>query len=221
MLSLPTRRANRALLLSSVAVAVLLLGPTAPSSAWAATARSALHDGYSRLVFDFGTAPKFTASAEGNQLIVRFEAPFDGAVSAAVMRGVNGYLSNPRISDDQRSITFTLLKAVTLKTSTTARAAVIDLVELKGQPAPTASASVQPSPQTPVAQAAAQTPVAQAAPVTAPAAAPTALTPPPERPAAQAAAGQAPTPLVASPAQAAADVPRVRVNVGDNGTFTR
>ncbi|KJV08800.1 hypothetical protein VZ95_15450, partial [Elstera litoralis] len=141
MHSSPTRRGHRTLLLSSVAVAVLLLGPVGSTSAWAATARSALHDGYSRLVFDFGSAPKFTASVDGNQLTVRFEAPFDGAMSPAVMRGVNGYLSNPQISADQRNVSFTLLKAVTLKTSTTERAAVIDMIEQKGQPAPTASAA--------------------------------------------------------------------------------
>ncbi len=209
MVSLLTRRTHCALLLSSVAVAVVLLGPVTQSSAWAATARSALHDGYSRLVFDFGTTPKFTANAEGNQLVVRFEAPFDGNLSAAVMRGVDGYLSNPKVSADQRSVSFTLLKAVTLKTSATERAAVIDLVEQKGQPAPTASTLPQTPPQA--------IPAAQ----TVPAAAPTTLTPPPEKPAAQAATVQAPTPLVAASAPLAADVPRVKVNVGDNGTFTR
>jgi tetratricopeptide (TPR) repeat protein len=209
MLSLPTHRVHRTLLLPFVAVAVLLLGLAAPSSAGAATARSALHDGYSRLVFDFGTTPKFTASVEGNQLVVRFEAPFDGNLSAAVMRGVDGYLSNPKISADQRSVSFTLLKAVTLKASTTERAAVIDMVEQKGQPAPTASTLPQTSPQA--------TPGAQ----TVPAAAPTTLTRPPEKPVAQAPTAQAPTPLVAASAALPADVPRVKVNVGDNGTFTR
>lgn len=218
MRSLPTARGHRAFLLSSVAVAVLLLGPLAPSSALAASARSALHDGYSRLVFDFGAAPKFTAAMDGNQLTIRFEAPFDGAVSAAVMRGVNGYLSNPQISADKRTVSFTVLKAVTLKTSATERAAVIDLIEQKGQPAPAAPTGPATTAAAPAV--AAQTPVAPSQP----AAAPTALTPPPEKPAtpaAQAPAAQAPTALVTSPAAAAADVPRVKVNVGDNGTFTR
>lgn len=199
--------AHRAWLLSSVAAAVLVFGAVAPSASLAATARSALHDGYSRLVFDFGTTPKFTASLDGNQLIVRFETPFDGALSPAVMRGVNGYLANPQVAADKRSVSFTVLKAVTLKTSTTASAAVIDMVEQKGQPAPAAASA-------PAAQ-----PATQAA---APASTPTPITPPPERPATQtaASAGQAPVALAATPA-AAQDLPRVRVNVGDNGTFTR
>lgn len=198
MVSFFPRRAHRALLLSSVAAAVLVLGTAVPAPVWAASARSALHDGYSRLVFDFGAAPKFTASVDGNQLIVRFEAPFDGALSPAVMRGVDGYLSNPQVSADQRSVTFTLLKAVQLKTSTTERAAVIDMVEQKGQPAPVATATA---------------PQPAAAPVTAP----TALTPAPEKP--------APTPVAQAAAPQAApvvsDAPRIKVNVGDNGTFTR
>ncbi len=206
--------AHRAWLLSSVAAAVLVVGAVAPSASLAATARSALHDGYSRLVFDFGTAPKYTASIEGNQLIVRFESAFDGVLSPAVMRGVNGYLANPQIAADKRSVSFTLLKAVTLKTSATASAAVIDMVEQKGQPAPAPTASAQATPTVP----------AQAVPtVAAPASAPTAITPPPDRPAAQPLpASQAPVALAAAPTTAAVqELPRVRVNVGDNGTFTR
>lgn len=225
MLSLPTRHGHRALLLSSVAVAVLLLGPMVPSTAWAATARSALHDGYSRLVFDFGTAPKFTATVDGNRLTVRFEAPFDGALSPAVMRGVDGYLGSPQVSADQRSISFTLLKAVTLKTSTTERAAVIDMIEQKGQPAPTASTSaaaptVAPAPvQVPVAAAQAPAPTAAPTQISPTAGVPTPIMPPPEKPAAPTAV--APTALVAAPTAAPVDAPRVKVNVGDNGTFTR
>jgi hypothetical protein len=167
--------------------------------------RAGLHDGYARLVFDWPKPVRFEASLDGNQLVVRFDAALTVDPGAGALRRLDGYLTHPVVAPDHRSITFDVVRPLSLRSFQNERSAVIDMVD---QPAGTAAASAAPA--TPTA-----TPAAAVVPA-APAAAPVAATPVP------AAAPVAAAPAPAAPAAAAAvAVATVPVRVGEHDDFTR
>lgn len=121
--------------------------------------RFAQHTGYARLVFDFEGNPGFQAMVMGDQLVIQFQQSYDGPLDANVLKGLSGYITQPKLSADKRTLTFDLRRPLTVKSFVNKRSAVIDLVEAA---APVKSQAQTPSP--PAAQAAAST-VAAAAPV--------------------------------------------------------
>jgi tetratricopeptide (TPR) repeat protein len=172
----------------SLAVGVALgawLALAAPGSHAAAqasvTVRSGEHDGYGRLVFDWPKPVRFDASVDGNQLVIRFDAPLTTDLAAAAIRRLDNYVAHPALSADRRTITFELARPVTLRSFQNERSAVIDLID---QPKTARQAVAQPP----------------AAPPAAPAAPPVAEVPKPESP-----ASAAPAPVAAAAPDATAD----------------
>ncbi|MBI3517514.1 MAG: hypothetical protein HY060_26070 [Proteobacteria bacterium] len=188
--------------LAGAALGVLIaLATAAPAHAQSTvTVRSGQHDGYARLVFDWSKPVRFEASLDGNQLIVRFEAPLSADLGAAAIRRLDGYVTRPVLAPDRRSVTFDLVRPVTVRSFQNERSTVIDLVDQRGAAAPVAPARA----------------AASEAPAPAPAATPSQPAPVrAEAPAASPPAAPAPSPIEP---RALAALP---VRVGEHDDFTR
>ena len=143
------------------ATALLALLPTAIPATWAADVpvRAATHKTFGRMVFDWPRRTGYSASVEGNTLVVRFDEPINAALDRTVS-ALPDYLSGVRIGGDGKTVTFDLKRPVTLKSFRNGNAVALDLTPAAEAPAPA-------QPQAP-AQA---RPAAQAAKVEPPAAA--------------------------------------------------
>ena len=143
------------------ATALLALLPAAIPAAWAADVpvRAATHKTFGRMVFDWPRRTGYSASVEGNTLVVRFDEPINAALDRTVS-ALPDYLSGVRIGGDGKTVTFDLKRPVTLKSFRNGNAVALDLTPAAEAPAPA-------QPQAP-AQA---RPAAQAAKVEPPAAA--------------------------------------------------
>ncbi|MFD2262362.1 hypothetical protein ACFSM5_05635 [Lacibacterium aquatile] len=171
---------------SSAALALFLALPVLADGV-----RGGAHKGYARLVVDLDARPNFTARIEGDRLVISLPETFEGNVGA-VVRTLDEYLADGRLSDDKRTISYALRKGVKLKSFANAKSAVIDLVD---DASVTYSAAAAPSDAKPSAQ-----PVPQPA----------------------AAAAQAPVSAPQVTAQnAAAPARPAKLRIGDNSTFTR
>ena len=174
-----------------------------PAHAQAAvTVRSGEHDGYGRLVFDWPKPVRFEARVDGSQLIIKFDAPLTADLGAAAIRRLDNYVAHAALGADRRTVTFELVRPVTLRSFQNERSAVIDLID---QPAGKATR-----------QAAAPTPAQPEAPK------------PEVVAAAKPAAAPSPGPVAAAPskaetaeAKAAPAAPALPVRVGQHDDFTR
>ncbi|WP_247876982.1 tetratricopeptide repeat protein [Azospirillum brasilense] len=142
------------------ATALLAAQTAAPPAAWAVDVpvRAATHKTFGRMVFDWPRQTGYSASVEGNTLVVRFDEPINAALDRTVA-ALPGYLSGVRIGGDGKTVTFDLKRPVTLKSFRNGNAVALDLT-------PAAEAPAQS--QTP-AQAATPTPAAKAETPAAPA----------------------------------------------------
>src|SRR5581483_1413898 len=95
-------------------------------------------EGYGRIVFDWPKPVRFEASLNGNQLVVRFDEPLSVDPATPALRRLDGYLAHPVLAPDRRSITFDVLKPVTVRSFQNERSAVIDVVDLPPGAAPAA-----------------------------------------------------------------------------------
>lgn len=117
----------------------------ANAEATAAPMRVADRDGYGRIVFDWPTPVRFTANVVGGQLVMQFDQPVTGDVTAAVA-GLRGYLQSGRISPDRRTVTFPLTNAFQVRAITVGAAVVVDLFGAPPIPVQSASAPVPSQP---------------------------------------------------------------------------
>ncbi|HUA53049.1 MAG TPA: hypothetical protein VMB81_12845, partial [Candidatus Sulfotelmatobacter sp.] len=215
----------------ALGASIALAWPVAAARAEAAvTVRSGEHDGYGRLVFDWPKPVRFDASVDGNHLIIRFNAPLTADLGAAAIRRLDNYVTRPVLGADRRSVTFELVRPVTLRSFQNERSAVIDLIDQPaGKPMRQAAAppaAPQPEAAKPEApQAATAKPDSAAAkPETVPAsAAPVGAVAPVAAPTPSAAPPSAAAPIAAAkPADKAASAAVVLpVRVGEHDDFTR
>jgi tetratricopeptide (TPR) repeat protein len=115
-----------------------LLSPAASEAAtgW----RGGVHETFARLVFDLPTHIDFDASVVGNRLVVNFKSPLPDGFQAGQLRSLSDYLKDPEIATDRRSVSFELLRTVTVRGFSTDTSDVVDLSDVKGASSVTASA---------------------------------------------------------------------------------
>ncbi len=113
--------------------------------------RAGQHDGFGRLVFDWDRPRPFTATVEGDRLIVRFDAPFVADYRRAE-RLLQPWIGTAEPAADERSVSFPLKRPLTVRTFHHKRSAVIDLLPSaatappRHDPAATPTAPAAPSP---------------------------------------------------------------------------
>ncbi|WP_434613182.1 tetratricopeptide repeat protein [Azospirillum sp. B2RO_4] len=107
-----------------LAVPVLL----SPLAADAATVpvRGGTHKDFGRLVFDWPGKVDYTASVEGDRLVVTFTDSIDAPLDRLV-RALPGYLAAGRIEADGKTVSFDLKRPVSLKSFRNGNAIAIDL----------------------------------------------------------------------------------------------
>ncbi|OAN46236.1 hypothetical protein [Magnetospirillum moscoviense] len=110
--------------------------------------RGAEHDGFGRMVFDWDQPVRWTADLTNGQLVVRFEKPIAGDPKV-LLKSLDKYLKGVSLSADRRMATFTLTRAIQLKTFTSGNSAVIDLQEVKAEAAAPAPQPAKPEPAKP------------------------------------------------------------------------
>lgn len=152
-------RAYRRWLSGFVAATALLAAQISVTpAAWAVDVpvRAATHKTFGRMVFDWPRQTGYSASVEGNTLVVRFDEPINAALDRTVA-ALPGYLSGVRIGGDGKTVTFDLKRPVTLKSFRNGNAVALDLT-----PAAEAPAQSQTPVQAPASTAKAETPAAPA-----------------------------------------------------------
>ena len=132
-----------------VAVPVLLVA--VPAWAVDVPVRAATHKTFGRMVFDWPRQTGYSASVEGNTLVVRFDEPINAALDRTVS-ALPDYLSGVRIGGDGKTVTFDLKRPVTVKSFRNGNAVALDLTPAAAPAARTAKAET-PAPATPAAAA--------------------------------------------------------------------
>lgn len=114
-----------------------------PFGAWAQqpSPRAAIHDDFTRIVFDWDAPVGYSVEIVNNQLLIRFDRPIKGNVQALakplakVARGVS-------VSVDGMAATFPLIRPMSVKAFVDSKnSVVVDLTE--GAPSPAAAPAVQ------------------------------------------------------------------------------
>ncbi|TWA71798.1 hypothetical protein FBZ84_10163 [Azospirillum baldaniorum] len=156
-------RAYRRWLSGFVAATALLAAQIAVTpSAWAVDVpvRAATHKTFGRMVFDWPRQTGYSASVEGNTLVVRFDEPINAALDRTVA-ALPGYLSGVRIGGDGKTVTFDLKRPVTLKSFRNGNAVALDLTPAAEAPVQSQTQTQTPA-QAPAPAAKAETPAAPA-----------------------------------------------------------
>lgn len=113
----------------AAAVALLtvpvLLSPPAADAA-TVPVRGGTHKDFGRLVFDWPGKVDYTASVDGDRLVVTFTDSIDAPLDRLV-RALPGYLSAGRIEADGKTVSFDLKRPVSLKSFRNGNAIAIDL----------------------------------------------------------------------------------------------
>lgn len=137
-------RAYRRWLSGFVAATALL---AAIPAAWAVDVpvRAATHKTFGRMVFDWPRQTGYSASVEGNTLVVRFDEPINAALDRTVA-ALPGYLSGVRIGGDGKTVTFDLKRPVTLKSFRNGNAVALDLTPAAEAPAQIQTPAQAPAP---------------------------------------------------------------------------
>ncbi len=135
----------------AAAVALLavpvLLSPL-PADAATVPVRGGTHKEFGRLVFDWPGKVDYTASVDGDRLVIAFTEPIDAQLDRLV-RALPDYLAGGRVEPDGRTVSFDLKRPVALKSFRNGNAVAIDLSPASVQPsaaqsAATASAKADP-----------------------------------------------------------------------------
>ncbi|MEQ9445921.1 MAG: tetratricopeptide repeat protein [Rhodospirillaceae bacterium] len=120
----------------------LLIGMGQP--VLSAPMRVAERDGYGRIVFDWPAPVRYSANVIGGQLVLQFDRPITGDVSAAAA-ALPGYLNAGRISPDRLTASFPLTNTFEMRSLVVGTAVVIDLFGAAPvSPAPVVSPSTPP-----------------------------------------------------------------------------
>lgn len=127
-----------------LAVLLFCFAAVAPRMAWAqASPRAALHEGYSRIVFDWDAPVGFSAEIVNGQLLVRFDRPIQGDIKN-LAKPLASVVSGIQLSSDRKSASFALLRPMTVSSKANGNnAVVIDLTE--PAPPPAAALPLMPS----------------------------------------------------------------------------
>jgi tetratricopeptide (TPR) repeat protein len=215
---LPTFSRLNARPLRVLALVACMLAAAAPLRAAEQVAvRVGEHPGFGRLVFEWTSPVGYSATIENDNLVLRFERPFAGALDTIARRMTN-YVTQPALVDDDKTLVFPLKTTFGLKSYVDGRTVVVDLVNGGKPPA---------APQGPLA---AQAPVKTAEVKTVDAKGsekPVAETPAAEKPvaavkpAAAMPAVEKPSAEKDAPASAPAAGPLLAVRVGDHPGFGR
>lgn len=127
----------------AAAVALLavpvLLSPL-PSDAATVPVRGGTHKEFGRLVFDWPAKVDYTASVEGERLVIAFAEPIDAQLDRLV-RALPDYLAGGRVEADGKTVSFDLKRPVSLKSFRNGNAVAIDLSPAAAQPATTQPAA--------------------------------------------------------------------------------
>jgi tetratricopeptide (TPR) repeat protein len=123
-----------------LAVPVLL----SPLSADAATVpvRGGTHKEFGRLVFDWPGKVDYTASVDGDRLVIAFTEPIDAQLDRLV-RALPDYLAGGRVEPDGKTVSFDLKRPVSLKSFRNGNAVAIDLSPAAAQSTATQSTAAQ------------------------------------------------------------------------------
>ncbi len=113
---------KRALTLLPLAAALAFTAPAAADDM-----RSALREGYGRIVFDWNQPVRYAAEVVGGTLLIQFERPVTGDV-AKISQSLAAYVSGGRLSADRKTASFPLKPNITMRTFTVGQAVVVDLV---------------------------------------------------------------------------------------------
>ena len=89
--------------------------------------RSALREGYGRIVFDWNQPVRYAAEVVGGTLLIQFERPVTGDI-AKLTQSLAAYVNGGRLSADRKTASFPLKPNVTMRTFTVGQAVVVDLV---------------------------------------------------------------------------------------------
>ncbi|MFN4281243.1 MAG: hypothetical protein ACK4NA_01245 [Alphaproteobacteria bacterium] len=92
------------------------------------------HAGFGRLVFEWASPVAYSAAIDGENLVIRFERPFAGALDAVPRRLAN-YLTQPALVDEGKALIFPLKGPFGLKSYVEGRTVVVDLVKGGNPPA--------------------------------------------------------------------------------------
>lgn len=134
MMELPARHTDRgkkrryAPLLMYLLAAAMSAIPVIDALAEAVPVRTASHDGYGRIVFNWPRPVPFTAKSSGRSLIIKFGRPIEAAY-AAVVKELGKYLSDAKPGTDGASVTFTLKDDFGVRSFDMGAAVVIDLLD--------------------------------------------------------------------------------------------
>jgi len=161
------------------------------------------HPGYGRLVFEWASPVAYSATIENDNLVLRFERPFAGALDA-IARRLSNYVTQPALVDDGKTLVFPLKTGFGLKSYVDGRTVVIDLVKDGKPPAAPQGPLAAKAPQTAAPEKpAAEKPAQQATPAAKPVA---------EKPAPDTAVAQTTAPALG---------PLLPVRTGDHPGFGR
>jgi len=86
------------------------------------------HAAYGRLVFEWASPVGYSAMIDGENLVLRFERPFAGALDSFQRRLAN-YLTEPALVEDGKALIFPLKGVFGLKSYAAGRTVVVDLVK--------------------------------------------------------------------------------------------
>ena len=109
--------------------------------------RSGSHDGYGRLVLQFAQSPNYEAEIIGDQLILRFDRPFNANIDG-VIAPVGRYVSDVLFDADQNAIAFVLRDAFDVRAFKAGSSVVIDILDF-AEPEPAAPPVDQQAPEPP------------------------------------------------------------------------
>lgn len=107
---------------------IVLLWTGASVSADQVPVKSALHQGYGRLVFNWPAPVQYSARISGNRLVIQFSRPIEANYST-VVRALKKYIGGVQLSSDGRSVSFALTKKFTLRSFDSGTAVVVDLMD--------------------------------------------------------------------------------------------
>ncbi len=135
----------------AAAVALLavpvLLSPL-PSDAATVPVRGGTHKEFGRLVFDWPGKVDYTASVDGDRLVVIFTEPIEAQLDRLV-RALPDYLAGGRVEPDGKTVSFDLKRPVSLKSFRNGNAVAIDLSPAAAQSVATGSVATASAPTEP------------------------------------------------------------------------
>ncbi len=114
----------------AVCIAAAILGMGLALAEGLPSPRGADHDGFGRMVFDWGQPVQWSADVVNNELILRFDHAVQGDPKSLV-KPLAHYLRGVTASPDRRMLTFPLAVPVQIKSFVTGSSTVVDLTEAK------------------------------------------------------------------------------------------